>query len=169
VKLELTRRLYVRLDIRDGLHVYAAPVPTGFVATQVTVEEMPGIRLGKPVYPVASPLVMEELGLELPTWEGTVDIVIPITATADLLHPLKPLSQKTLTLNVSVLYQSCSTRECFLPRTVDLALNVPLGQILVPDLPPFQGAGLRVSSLQAGEYLAQLASRGHEDQSNNEQ
>jgi peroxiredoxin len=163
LKLELTRLLYVRLEIRDGLHVYAAPVPSGFVATEVTLSEMPGIRLGEPVYPSARPLVMEELGLELPTWEGTVDIVIPITANSDLPHAAKPMGQKAITLDISVRYQSCTMRECFLPRTLNLALEVPLGQVMVPDLAPFQGGGLRLSSLQPGEYMAQLAARRHAD------
>ena len=163
LKLELTRQLYCRLDIRDGLHIYAEPVPTGFVATEVTVKGMLGLRLGKPVYPPATPLVMEELGLELPAWEGTVDIGIPITATTDLLNVLKPLDQKAITLDLTVSYQACSTRECFMPRTVNLSLEVPLAQVIVPDLPPFQGGGLRVSPLQTGAYLAQLAARRQED------
>ena len=164
LKLEMARQLYCRLDIRDGLHIYAAPVPSGFVATEVSVKEMPGLRLGKPVYPAATPLVMEELGLELPAWEGTVDIGIPITATTELLNVLKPLDQKTITLDLSVRYQSCSTRECFLPRTVNLSLEVPLAQGIVPDLPPFQGRGLRVSPVQTGAYLAKLATRRQEDE-----
>ena len=163
LKLEMTRQLYCRLDIRDGLHIYAEPVPSGFVATEVSVKEMPGVRVGKPVYPVATPLVMEELGLELPAWEGTVDIGIPITATTELLNVLKPLDQKAITLDLTIRYQSCSTRECFLPRTVNLSLEAPLAQVIVPDLPPFQGRGLRVSSVQTGAYLAQLAARRQED------
>ena len=163
LKLEMTRQLYCRIDIQDGLHIYAEPVPSGFVATEVTVKEMPGLRLGNPVYPAATPLVMEELGLELPAWEGTVDIGIPITATTDLLNVLKPLDQKTITLDLSVRYQSCSTQECFLPRTVNLSLEVPLAQGIVPDLPPFQGRGLRTSPIQTGAYLAQLAARRQED------
>jgi peroxiredoxin len=163
LKIELTRQLYCRLDIRDGLHIYAEPVPSGFVATEVSVKEVSGLRIGKPVYPAATPLVMEELGLELPTWEGTVDIGIPITATTELLNVLKPLDQKAITLDLSVRYQSCSTRECFLPRTVNLSLEVPLAQGIVPDLPPSLGRGLRVSSLQTGAYLAQLAARRQED------
>lgn len=159
LKLELTRQLYCRLDIRDGLHVYAAPVPSGFVATEVTVHETTGLRLGAPVYPPATPLVMEELGLELPTWEGTVVIGIPIAGTSDLLHVLKPLDQKAITLDLTIRYQACNAHECFLPRTVNLSLEVPLGQVIVPDLPPFQGGGLRVSPLQTGAYLAQLAAR----------
>lgn len=161
--LELTRQLYCRLDIRDGLHLYAAPVPAGFVATEVTIHETRGLRLGKPVYPPATPLVMEGLGLELPTWEGTVDIGIPITGTSDLLHVLKPLDQKAITLDLTIRYQACNSQECFLPRTVKLSLEVPLGQVIVPDLPPFQGGGLRVSPLQTGTYLTQLAARQQED------
>lgn len=88
LKVELTRQLYCRLDIREGMHIYAEPIPSGFVATEVTVKEAPGLRVGKPVYPAATPLVMEELGLELPFWQGTVDIGIPITATTELLNVL---------------------------------------------------------------------------------
>ena len=163
LKLEMTRQLYCRLDIREGLHIYAEPVPSGFVATEVTVQEMPGLRVGKPVYPPATPLVMKELGLELPAWEGTVDIGIPITATTELLNVLKPLDQEAITLDVSVRYQSCSTRECFLPRSVNLSLEVPLAQVIVPDLPPFHGRGLRVSPVQTGAYMAQLVTRRPKD------
>ena len=163
LKIELTRQLYCRLDIREGLHIYAEPVPSGFVATQVTVKAVPGIRLGQPVYPVATPLVMEELGLELPAWEGTVDIGIPITATTELLNVLKPLDQKAIRLDLTIRYQSCSTRECFLPRTVNVSLEVPLAQGIVPDLPPFQDRGLRVSPVQTGAYMAQLVARRQED------
>ena len=159
----MTRRLYCRLDIREGLHIYAEPVPSGFVATQVTVKAVPGIRLGQPVYPAATPLVMEELGLELPAWEGTVDIGIPITATTELLNVLKPLDQKTIRLDLTIRYQSCSMRECFLPRTVNVSLELPLAQGIVPDLPPFQDRGLRVSPVQTGAYMAQLVACRQED------
>jgi peroxiredoxin len=163
LKLELTRQLHCRIEIGDGLHIYAAPVPTGFVATEVTVQEVQGLSVGTPVYPAASPLVMEELGLELPTWEGSVDVVIPITATSGLLPVLEPLKQKAITLALSVRYQACTAQECFLPRTVNISLEVPLGQVIVPDLPPFHGGGLRIAPMDTEAYLGQMGARRKED------
>ena len=126
-KLEVVGTLYCRIEMAEGLHIYANPLPEGFFPTQVHVKQAPGLRIGQPIYPPTKPLELEALGVTLNVFSGVVLIAVPITATAELFQPRE---QDSITLDIDVFYQAGSATYCYLPRTVNLSLEVPLAELV---------------------------------------
>ena len=54
LKFEYTSTLHVRFEVADGYHIYADPLPDGFIASTATVAPTKGVRTGEPVYPPTS-------------------------------------------------------------------------------------------------------------------
>lgn len=132
LKLEVRSTLYCRIELAEGLHVYGAPVPEGFIATQVEVKETPGVRIGEVAYPPTTPLEFEALGVTLNVFEGVVDIAVPITANAEFLNWTIPHTQKSVTVELSVRYQACNDTVCFVPKTVPISIELPLAELIPP-------------------------------------
>lgn len=134
LRLEVTEMVHVDLVIDEGFHVYAAPVPEGFVATTVSIPPTPGLRVGEPIYPPTAPKEFPELGVTLNVYDDRVDIAIPVTGTFELLDYRKPLPEggRSITLPIDVVYQACSETVCFRPRSHRLELVVPLAELVMP-------------------------------------
>ena len=109
--------LHVRIDLDPGLHVYRAPVPEGFVATEVAVSAPAGLTVDPPRYPPAHPFRVEGIDHEFAVMDGRVEIAVPLTLTVAEGAPLR--------VAVSVRYQACDDRQCFIPRTETLHLVLP--------------------------------------------
>ncbi len=113
--------LYVHLQLAEGLHVYGQPVPDGYYATEVKVHGPEGLRIGKPGYPPTRPLRVAGLPEEFHIFEGDLDIVVPLVWAAR--------EGESVPIDIEVRYQACSDVECFLPETVRLHLDVPIGRL----------------------------------------
>lgn len=142
MKLEVANTLHVRLELADGLHVYGEPLPDGFYATTATVRPSTGIRIGEPIYPRTTPQDFPALGVTLNTYEGVVDIAVPVTRTAewDELAQFRrragfpPL--RAVTLDVEVNYQACNDTICYRPERVRFSVPVPAADLVFPTLEP---------------------------------
>ena len=137
--LEVLNTLHVRLELGEGLHVYGDPLPEGFYPTTVVVEPTDGIRVGEPIYPTTSLKRFEVLDVTLPVYEGVVDIMVPITRTAELERLLAfcsrlGFSTSTVELEIEVDYQACSETICYRPETASLSVRVPLANLVMPEL-----------------------------------
>jgi len=132
LKLEYTSRIYVRIELAEGLHIYGEPLPEGFVATTVKVEETKGLRAGKPVYPKTTPKEFEGLDATLNIYEGIVDIAIPVTATKEVRNWGQKRTQDSLGVDLVVRYQACTESVCHVPRTEELTLEIPLAEVMLP-------------------------------------
>lgn len=116
--------LLVSLDLDPGLHLYGQPVPDGFVATEVTVTAPEGVRVGETEAPPTRPFSVEGVRQEFRIFEGAVEFVVPITSELR--------EEPTVTLEVTVRYQACDERQCYLPQSRTLSLTVPLGGLNRP-------------------------------------
>jgi len=116
--------LLVRLELDPGLHVYGQPVPDGFVATEIAVAPVEGIRIGEVTAPPTRPFRVEGVAQEFRVFDGTVEFAVP------LMSELR--DQEQVTLDVTVRYQACDDRQCFLPQTRTLTLDIPLGALNRP-------------------------------------
>jgi len=140
--LETVSTLHVRLEMADGLHVYAEPLPEGFHATTVTVQPSPGMRIGEPIYPPTTPKRFEALGVTLNVYEGVVDVAVPVTRTAelervfDLRRRLGFSERKTVDFQIVVKHQACSATVCYPPRTERLRVSVPTAELVMPLFEP---------------------------------
>jgi len=159
LKSGIRRRVVVRFELPDGLHIYGEPVPEGMVATSVSVAGPDGLIVEEPVYPPTEPLVLDDLGPELQVWSGCVDVAVPVWANSHLVDLFDTLEGKTVTLEVTVRYQACNDRACLIPRTEKLSLVVPLAPLDVPDVPGLNLDGQRVTSMDSVEYLTRLLQR----------
>ena len=124
--LEVVSSLYVRMEMEEGFHIYAEPLPEGYYPTTVRVEPVAGLDIGEPVYPSTMPMRFDALDVTLPVYEGTVDIAVPLTALAELVTS----GAETVNLNVVVDYQTCSDTICYLPEAAELTLSVPVTGLL---------------------------------------
>jgi AhpC/TSA family/Thiol:disulfide interchange protein DsbD, N-terminal len=112
-----TSMLYVDLAIDDGLHVYGQPIPEGYIPTEVTVTAPEGVEVGEPQYPPTTPFRVEGINADFQVFEQNARIKV-------MVQRLSP-DIESIPLDVTVRYQACNDRECFLPQTKTLHLDVP--------------------------------------------
>ena len=122
------RRLVVRFELPDGIHIYDEPVPAGMVATEITVRGPEGVRTEDPEHPATELLELPGVPQPLHVWSGVVDIVIPLYADSSL----KAEIGSTITLELQVRYQACDDAQCFLPITRTLGLEIPVAPSVLP-------------------------------------
>ena len=126
------RRLVVRFEMPQGLHIYGEPVPDGIVATRIEVEAPEGVRCEAIESPFSQPFELPGVDATLEVWEGQVDFVIPLFANNDLLHAVAAAASPSIELTVNIHYQACDDHQCFIPRRRTITLNVPLGKNATP-------------------------------------
>lgn len=112
-----TSMLYVDIGLDDGLHLYGKPIPDGYIATEVEVTAPDGIMVGEPVYPPTEPFRVEGIDDDFQTFLGDVRIHVRVDRMETELE--------SIPLDVTVSYQACTDRECFLPQSKTLHLDVP--------------------------------------------
>ncbi len=120
--------LFVRLDLDAGLHVYGPPVPEGYIGTEVTVAGPDGLIVEPAAYPPTHPVRFEALNETLHVIESPVEIAVPLTANIR--------EGDAVPLEITVQYQACDDRQCFLPQRQVLQLDVPLAPL---NRPPRRG------------------------------
>ncbi len=135
MKFETQSTIYVRFELKDGLHMYGRPLPEGFIASEVTIPDTSGLRVGAVQYPPTHPMEFPELGVTLSVYEGVVDVAIPVTPNAEVFHRTNPDRPEVVEVPVSVLFQACSETICYVPRTEKLSLMVPIEPLLRPGAP----------------------------------
>jgi hypothetical protein len=159
IRQGVVRHLIVRFELGDGLHIYGEPVPEGMVPTTVNVSGPPGLVVQEPILPPTEPLRLESLGIELPVWSGTVDLVVPFYATGELASEVRPLDWESVSLEVDVRYQACDDEVCLLPKTEKLVLDVPLDVVDVPSLGLHTGHGQREGAYDASPHMRRMLLR----------
>ena len=113
--------LHVGIALPPGLHVGGPDMPEGYIATAVTVTGPEELRIGPARYPATAPFQVEGLAAPIAVLEG--DSVIRV----ELISGLRDV--ETVPIDVEVRYQAYNDRECFLPQTARLHLELPLGSL----------------------------------------
>ena len=156
IRQGVVRQLVVSFELEPGLHLYTDPVPEGLTATQVRVSGPPGFVTADPILPATKTLRHEGLGVDLETWEGRFEIVVPFHADGRLASETRPLDTETASVEVEVRYQACNEVECLLPRAETLRLEVPLDVVDVPKLGMHNGHGQREGLYDAMPHMRRL-------------
>ncbi len=133
LKLEIVSTIYCRITLPAGLHIYADPVPEGFVATQVEIAPAKGLRIGPPVYPPSELYDMPSLGIRFNVFTGRVDIGIPVTLTSELVKLGHTREVDSVPIDVKLSYQACDDTSCLRPQHLRLRFDAPIGDVIVPD------------------------------------
>ena len=124
--LEVTSTLNVRVEMDEGYHIYAEPLPETYYPTTVRLEPVSGLEIGAAAYPPTAPMRFDALDVTLNVYEGAADIAIPVTPMADLFAD----GRESVDLDVVVDYQVCSDTVCYLPEEVRLTLSAPIAGLL---------------------------------------
>lgn len=158
LKSGVLRRVVVRFELPEGMHIYGEPVPEGMVPTTVTVRGPEGLVVRDPILPPTAALTLEELGVELRVWSGTVEIAVPVFANSHLIDLFGKLPE-AVRLDVEVRYQACTDRACLIPRSETLSLQVPFARLDVPDLPGMGMDDQRRTSMDSLAHFKALVAR----------
>jgi peroxiredoxin len=154
------RKLVVRFELRDGLHLYGEPVPDGMVATSVEVHGPEGLVTLPPILPPTQPLRLEALDLDLNVWSGVVDLQVPFYPRAELVSECRPVDRDSVPIEVTVRYQACDDATCFPPKTETFALDVGLEPVDMPNLRFHGETGQWKSEVDGVPHLRRLILRG---------
>ena len=111
-------QLTVELAIAEGWHVYADPVPTGYVALAAEIAPLEGVYAGAPIWPAGHRARVSGLEEEFSVLDGIIRGRIPVTFAAQA-------GRGDLRVEVAVHFQACSERTCLMPATVRVTLLVP--------------------------------------------
>lgn len=120
--------LLVRLELEPGLHAYGRPIPDGYIATTVTVTAPASVVVGEPTYPATRPFRVEGLNEAFHVFEGTVEIEVPLLSSE--------IEATSVPLELEVQYQACDEHACYMPRTVQMSIDAPVGRL---NRPPRRG------------------------------
>lgn len=159
IRQGIIRKLVVRFELPEGMHIYGEPVPQRLTGTQVSIDGPPGLSTLPPEVPPTEPLHLEAMGVDLQVWSGTVDIVVPFYAQGELASETRPLDTDSISLAIQVRYQACNEYECLLPRTETFTLELPMDVIDVPRLGPHLGHGQREGSYDSMPAMRRLLLR----------
>lgn len=109
----------VDLDIAEGWHVYAAPVPADYVPLSIEVSGA-AMQVGQPMWPESTSFAFPSLEEELQTLEGKFRVSVPFEF---IVQRGEPMGDRTV--HVTVRYQACSRTVCMPPSqaTFDLMLK----------------------------------------------
>lgn len=110
--------VYVRIALEAGVHVNGPVAPAGLIATSVTVRGPEQVGVHDAVYPPTRLFEVAGVNEPVPVFHGDVEIAVPIVSKFD--------EGESFPLEVEVRYQACTERECFIPRTRVLQLEVPI-------------------------------------------
>ncbi|RKU27657.1 hypothetical protein C6499_11660 [Candidatus Poribacteria bacterium] len=111
-------QIAVVVEIAKGWHVNANPAKEGFIATEVTLPEVPHFTFGEVVYPAGDVLKLGSIG-EAPVYHDTIAIGIQ----ADL-SQTAPVGLSTLDFQLQ--YQACNDEQCLLPETLDFSVPIEI-------------------------------------------
>lgn len=156
VRQGVLRKLVVRFELSDGLHIYGEPVPQGMVATEVRASGPPGFTTLDPILPPTEALHLEALGVDLQVWSGSVDLVVPFYARGELASEARPLDSDQIDIEVQVRYQACTDNECLLPKTETFTLTLAMDTVDVPSLEMHRGHGQREGSYDSMPAMRRL-------------
>ncbi len=159
IRQGIIRRLVVRCELDPGMHIYGEPVPEGMVPTSLTLSGPDGLEFGEPELPPTETLHLESMGIELPVWSGTVDLVVPFYPTGVLASETRPLDQDSVEIEVTVRYQACNDDVCYPPTSETLTLKLALDVIDVPALGVHMGHGQREAGFSGTPHMLRLVLR----------
>ena len=152
------RRLVVRVEMPAGLHIYDEPVPTGMVATTITIDGPDGFRHGAVKAPPTHKLELPGVAEPLHVWDGTVDFVTDMWADSTIGKAIIA-GTESIGVDVTVRYQACDDTQCFIPRSRTLRLDVPLALGAMPNAPRLRGITGATVDMDWDAHMKRLVDR----------
>jgi DsbC/DsbD-like thiol-disulfide interchange protein len=101
----------VRIELENGVYLYADPAPPGLEPLRVEVSAPLGVAGGEPHYPQPTSVNEDDAT----GYQQAVEIVVPLAK--------RPSGAKP-SLEVQVSYQACTDTACFQPRMERLRIDL---------------------------------------------
>ncbi len=156
------RRLVVRIEMPEGLHIYGGPVPAGMVATTITIDGPDGFCHEPAKEPPTHDFALPGVDEPLQVWDGTVDFVFPAYAASALGDAIND-GVESIAVDVTVRYQACDDAMCFIPRTRILRLHVPIGLGAMPNFGEMRGITGQAVEMDSKTHMKRLVKRKQHD------
>ena len=99
--------LTVDLDVHDGFHVQAAPLPEGYIPFDITPDAPEGVKVESFANPEPRPFRLPGLDDQLHIYEGRVSFQTSVLFNV----------RENVVLPITVEIQACTDRDCLLPET----------------------------------------------------
>jgi uncharacterized protein len=113
-----TAKAVVPIRIKEGFHIQANPAAApNLIATKVNVSSAKEIIAGAPQYPPGKSYRLETSEREISTYDGNLEIPVPITAS-----PKAKVGKQGL--KATVRYQACDSKICYFPSSADFSIPV---------------------------------------------
>ena len=107
----------VRVKLDAGYHVHSnKPSEPQFIATVVTVESAPGVRVGSIGYPAGISQKVDGLAKPLSVYEGEFEVAVPLGLTGTVKLPV--------VLPGVLRYQACRGAQCYAPRQLKFEIKL---------------------------------------------
>lgn len=108
----------LEVEVAKNFHVQANPASQpNLIPTTLTMESLPGIKVGTPEYPKGESYKLAGTPTEVMAYGGTFKIKFSLEAEPTA-------SSGKLTLNGKLRYQACNEKTCFFP--VNAAVSIPV-------------------------------------------
>lgn len=119
----------VQLVIASGYHINSRfPSDEFLVGTKLQLDKVPGLTVGGANYPKGSVRKFSFSKSPMSIYEGTVNVIFPITATG----ALKP---GRVVLKGKLTYQACNDSQCLPPQTIPVEIPVEIVPATAPSAP----------------------------------
>jgi len=152
------RRMVVRVEMPEGLHIYDDPVPTGMVATTIALAGPDGLRHGAVEAPPTHEFELPGVSEPLRVWDRSVDFVMDVWADS-MLGKAIAAGTDSIEVEVTVRYQACDDAQRLIPRSRTLTLDVPLAIGAMPNSPRFNGITGATVDMDLDTHMKRLVER----------
>jgi hypothetical protein len=110
----------VRLHIAGGFHIQANPASQPYlIPATLDLQAAEGVQARAPVYPPGTAHRLRGAAQDLSTYEGTIEIAVPVTVALDA-RPGERVLRGTFR------YQACDARVCLAPAAAPVAVLVSI-------------------------------------------
>jgi hypothetical protein len=127
----IMRDLLITLRVPDGQHLYGQPVPDGLIPTSVTIDDGLPIAQRQPEFPPTREHRLSGTGEMLQVFDGDVRVRIPVVYLSS--EFFDDGGVRNVTVSGTVRWQSCDDEVCHLPAAHRFEIEVPVGQVNMPE------------------------------------
>ena len=112
--------LKIALKIDPAYHINSNPASEDYlIPTEVTLDEAPGVEVGKVVYPRGEKKKFAFSAQPLSVYEGEIEITVPLSVSA--------AQQGVRKLLGTVRYQACNDTSCLIPTEIPIKAEIRVG------------------------------------------
>ena len=111
--------LLLDVDLKKKMHIYA-PGATGYIAVDWQVPQTKAVTATKARYPPAKIIKLQAINESVPAYEDHLRITREIVIGVESDLSAAAGTDRTLTVEGTLVYQACDDRKCYVPKSIPL-------------------------------------------------